>query len=364
MNRQELILALETNVPNIEGKEIWIWGVGHTAELYQEGLKRIDKFEVCGYCDNNPERWGQKLSDKPIISPEEIQTMQDICVFICSPQNDVIKQVGQQLDEMKKEWYKIDEAILKLYRDEIINCYDLLEDQFSKDTYAHIIDCRLSNKLPEKSYIIDEQYFCFEYFEKPENEIFIDCGAYTGDTIEQYIIKKNGKFKKIIAFEPDRQNYNMMQCNVDRLKREYKLSKDSIDMFCCGVGERKYSQAFKANGTMSSACLSEVNENGEGNIDIVSLDDFCSEQYNFLKADIESYEYNMLVGAQNSIIKNKPILAICIYHNAVDMFSIMLFIHNLIPEYKFSVRHHSDTFDETVLYAYAKCEGAEIIKFL
>lgn len=353
MNRQELLSLLETKVPDIEGKEIWLWGAGNTALLYQEGLKRIDKFEVSGYCDNNPERWGKKLSGKPIISPEELQTLSDICVLICSPQNDVVKQVGQQLDKMEKEWYVIDELILKLYRDEIMNGYDLLDDQFSKDTYAHIIYCHLSNNLPEKKYIIAEQYFCFEHLKVPGIETFIDCGAYTGDTVEQYIMKKNGKFNKIIAFEPDRQNYNMMQSNVERLEQEWKLPEDSIELFCCGVGERKNSQAFKENGT-ASVCVCAGNEDEEcaENIDIISLDEFCSVPYDFLKADIESYEYNMLVGARNGITKYKPVLAISIYHNAVDMFSIMQYIHKLVPEYRFSVRHHSDTLVDTVLYAY------------
>ena len=37
--------------------------------------------------------------------------------------------------------------------------------------------------------------------------------------------------------------------------------------------------------------------------------------------------------AQEGICRNKPVLAVCIYHNAVDMFSIMLFLHQLVPLY-------------------------------
>lgn len=87
-------------------------------------------------------------------------------------------------------------------------------------------------------------------------------------------------------------------------------------------------------------------------VEVVALDRFLEEPYSFLKADIEGFEYNMLQGAQNGIMKNKPLLAICIYHNEMDLFGIQLLIHQLVPEYKFAVRHHSSTWSETVLYAY------------
>ncbi len=37
MNRQEFKLMLEKNIPCIEGRNVWIWGAGNTARLYQGG---------------------------------------------------------------------------------------------------------------------------------------------------------------------------------------------------------------------------------------------------------------------------------------------------------------------------------------
>ncbi|MBQ6342965.1 MAG: FkbM family methyltransferase [Anaerolineaceae bacterium] len=83
----------------------------------------------------------------------------------------------------------------------------------------------------------------------------------------------------------------------------------------------------------------------------MSETDFA-DKVTYIKADIESFEYKMLKGAEKTIKNNKPRLAICIYHNAVDMYSILLLIHRINPDYRFSVRHHSFTLSETVLYAY------------
>ena len=82
------------------------------------------------------------------------------------------------------------------------------------------------------------------------------------------------------------------------------------------------------------------------------MDEFLKEPYSFLKADIESYEYRMLLGAEEGIKKYRPMLAICIYHNCVDFYSIPLLIKSFVPEYQLMIRHHGVNNDETVAYAW------------
>lgn len=67
--------------------------------------------------------------------------------------------------------------------------------------------------------------------------------------------------------------------------------------------------------------------------------------------DIEGFEMKALNGAINTIKKYKPTLAICIYHKYTDFIDIPEFILNLNLGYKLYVRHHSNNFTETVLYA-------------
>ncbi|WP_442857226.1 FkbM family methyltransferase [Butyrivibrio sp. INlla18] len=70
----------------------------------------------------------------------------------------------------------------------------------------------------------------------------------------------------------------------------------------------------------------------------------------FIKMDIEGAEKNAILGAAHIIKKNKPKLVICIYHSDGDMMNIQLVIHEMVPEYKLYVRHHSNSYPETVLY--------------
>lgn len=58
MKRAELERVLTENIPDLEGKCLWIWGTGNTACLYQEGLSRIEfGSRIEGYVDSDMEKW-------------------------------------------------------------------------------------------------------------------------------------------------------------------------------------------------------------------------------------------------------------------------------------------------------------------
>lgn len=156
----------------------------------------------------------------------------------------------------------------------------------------------------------------------------------------------------MIAFEPDKTNFKMLQSTVEKIEKEWKLEKNSFELYPCGVGDTMTKGCFERyemnNGQGSKFNMSQ---NGES-CEIVSLDVYLKEEYSFLKADIESFEYRMLCGAKKGIRKYKPLLTICLYHNAVDFYSIPLLVKSIVPEYQIAVRHHSDTLAGTVLYAW------------
>lgn len=247
--------------------------------------------------------------------------------------------------------------ILKYHSEEILKVYDYMSDQRSKDTYEELIKCRMSNRFPAGKFYYENQYFLVEPNKRRNpKEVFVDCGGYVGDTIEQYLWHREGAFSKIIAFEPDRNNFNAMKYRTDRLKREWNLNDDDIQLFHMGVGKENSKSAIQSyNTTHGLGSKVSVEDEGLHQADIceiIALDNFMEEPYHFLKADIEGYEYGMLLGAEKGIKKYKPKLAICIYHNAVDFYSVPLLVHDFVPEYKFAVRHHSCALDETVLYAW------------
>ncbi|MEI0604854.1 FkbM family methyltransferase [Brachyspira alvinipulli] len=94
-------------------------------------------------------------------------------------------------------------------------------------------------------------------------------------------------------------------------------------------------------------------EKSEEIIDVISIDNFLDgNPITFLKSDIEGEEFNMLKGAENTIKKYKPKMAISVYHRPDDLLTIPKYIKELVPEYNFSLRHHSLSFNDTVLYCW------------
>ena len=71
----------------------------------------------------------------------------------------------------------------------------------------------------------------------------------------------------------------------------------------------------------------------------------------FIKMDIEGSELAALRGAETSIRRWTPKLAISLYHRPEDFFSIPLWIDSLGVGYRFFLDHYSIHREETVLYA-------------
>jgi hypothetical protein len=71
----------------------------------------------------------------------------------------------------------------------------------------------------------------------------------------------------------------------------------------------------------------------------------------FIKMDIEGSEPEALMGAEQTIRKHRPKLAIAIYHDLRHFASIPHWIHDLNLGYKFYIGHFTIHAEETVLFA-------------
>ncbi len=105
---------------------------------------------------------------------------------------------------------------------------------------------------------------------------------------------------------------------------------------------------FVLDGTSS-----QISENsGGGGIEVEQIDEICKDiNVTFIKMDIEGAELKALVGAKNTIVRDKPKCAISVYHEPEDLFKIPLYLKQLNPNYKFYLRLYTLSLDEIVLYA-------------
>lgn len=95
----------------------------------------------------------------------------------------------------------------------------------------------------------------------------------------------------------------------------------------------------------------EIGTSGrDGDISITRLDDVM-EEVTFIKMDLEGFESRALNGAARLIESCWPRMAITGYHYADDLLDIAQTIRNLAPDYTLPLRHHSNYYYDSILYA-------------
>jgi FkbM family methyltransferase len=205
------------------------------------------------------------------------------------------------------------------------------------------------------------QYFCMDELMNDTDEVYVDIGAAIGDTIERFIWEKKGYISKIYAFEPSPNEYLALKYRTKRLTREWMFDENQINLVNAGVAEKTGKRILQANKlgtnnfTLSCGDGNAGDNAGQNSVDIYCLDDYFRDiPVTFIKADVEGYEMRCLRGAASVIKRDKPKMALCIYHKPEDIFDFIEYISTVVPEYKFKLRHHSRDWTETVLYAFVE----------
>jgi FkbM family methyltransferase len=170
------------------------------------------------------------------------------------------------------------------------------------------------------------------------DEVFVDCGAADGDTIQQFLDHRRGKYAHIVAFEPDADNfYKLTQHDIPRCVYHHSA-----------VGESNSPVPFRSLGNTDS----NISATAAGVVPCTRLDDVCwPSPPTFIKMDIEGYEKQALWGARRILQTYRPVLAICAYHWPADLWEIPQLIHMMVPEYELRLRRYMPGWIEIVWYA-------------
>lgn len=316
LNCQEVkeILEWKQTLKQIErdGKKFIIYGAGGRGKQAAITLinENIDFHGFCGRRGTQGYPEG-KVMGKPVISPKQlIEHKEDYYVAICS------------------ESYNEIMATLKA-------------GGFPQEQILHCFDCSANNK---------------QYFEFPElyrgRTAFIDGGCLNCQDDYRFASWCNFTYSYILAFEPDPDNYRTCIDTLDNHPiRDIKIVE-------AGLAEKTGNVLFSANANGGSYIQSNTSANiyqrnkSEITVNICALDDIVDErEVGFIKLDIEGAELDALHGAERTIIRDKPFLALSVYHRNGDVLALMTFLHEIVPEYKFWLRHYGPLHYETVLYA-------------
>ncbi len=203
--------------------------------------------------------------------------------------------------------------------------------------------------LKPYEYITDDQII----IGAKNGNIVIDCGACWGDTTLFFANKVKGN-GKVYSFEFIPNNLQVAYKNINLNPHFKNIIKIVENPLWDKSGIRMF---YRDNGPGSKVSLTPF-EGHENNIYTITIDDFVDQEQlakiDLIKMDIEGAEQNALRGAEQTLRRFKPELAISIYHNMNDFANIVHLINNLNLGYKFYLDHFTKHYEETVLYAKAQ----------
>lgn len=294
------ILRSEDN----KDKKIIIFGAGKRGRATYFLLKEMGMADrVVAVADNNAKMHGKMMCGVPIIAPRNMSQYSGALIVISS-------------DNYGGELYQ-----------QAMRMYDIPSE--------NIIYPRAGSFCGETGW----QYF--DVFEPGENEVFVDAGCSYGNTSGDFARWSGNTYKKIFAFEPLEEGEYLCQKAIE----EYQLH--DVTFLNRGTWSCDAELHFKENGSASTIC-----EEGGCVIKTTSIDKvLAGERATFIKMDVEGAELESLKGAQETIRKYKPKLAICLYHKPEDILEIPQYILELDSSYHFTIRHYYAGMSEMVLYA-------------
>ena len=355
---KNLLLDFYPWLKNKKIKKIII--VGAAPEGYRLlKLCNQNKIKVLGVCDKNNKKYNKQFGQLRVQSVETAaKKFKSLPFIIASHKGYLTSNKLKRLKIQKiapfavlqvlfpkqfkphffyKKWFNV----LSQNKKKILDLFSMLSDNKSKKTLIAILCYRLTfqdkylNRLIEK-----KPYFSKDIVRLNKNATYVDGGAFDGDSIRQFIIKAKGKYKKIIAFEPDPKTFQKLSKKIQKT--------NNSQIFNLGLSNKQ--KLLRFNSDQSRAAM--ISKNGNIKIKTDSIDNILDgQQASIIKLNIEGSEPFALDGAKMTIKKYNPILSIAAYHNPSHLWDLAFQMKKINPKYKIFLRQHDYGCVETVLYA-------------
>ncbi|MEJ0104250.1 MAG: FkbM family methyltransferase [Bacteroidota bacterium] len=329
--RKRALTAFDSSEQKIKDHGIVLFGCGLFGKRILKGLRNIG-IEPLGFSDNNQNIWHQQIEGINVYSPGEAAKRFPNSVFMVTIWSDVIghpvKQIEKQLHlhndvevvsffflfwkypKIFMPYFSIDAPDKTLLQaDAIKQCFSLFHDEESRKEFVAQIRWRL---LGDYMGLSDPgrytQYFYDELFTLNEKEVFVDCGAFDGDTIRNFLKKQKERFSHYFALEPDPINFEKLHQYVTDLPANLR---DKITVQQYAVSDTRKQITFSSDGSLQSS----ISETGNILVDCISIDEgITAKDITYIKMDAEGAEPDIIKGAENTINSKNPIIAISVYH--------------------------------------------------
>lgn len=224
----------------------------------------------------------------------------------------------------------VDKAWLSKYSERLQAVYERLADEQSRRVFANVLNYKLSGK-PQYLWECETERFddLKQLFAFTDAEIYLDLGAYDGDTVREFLSLTDGRYTKITAVEADRRNYRKLCAKTEGLA--------ALRTVEAAVWDEDTELEFSDSGGRQSTLIGAHKRM----VKAVKMDNLLGEEpVTYIKMDVEGAEKQALLGLKEHILRDKPKMFIAAYHYDNDFFALPELIWQLRPDYKIYLRKH------------------------
>lgn len=206
--------------------------------------------------------------------------------------------------------------------------YDLLCDEQSKAVFYNVFSYKITGDIKYLKDVFTSTDEAYNILSLDSKETYVDLGAYTGDTIDEFIKRTNGEYIKIIALEPNIKNFRKCVKNT--------LYLDNIEWYNAAAWDKDEIRMFSKSAGRQSA-ISDIGAPTQcRSVDSIIGENGCT----YIKFDVEGADKQAISGSVRTIRKFSPKICTALYHRAYDMLDLPLMIHKIIPLYKMYLRQY------------------------
>jgi FkbM family methyltransferase len=187
----------------------------------------------------------------------------------------------------------------------------------------------------------------------------IEAGGCYGDTA-LYFADRVGQGGKVFTFEFVPEHLHLLQRNLELNPRH----REQVEVIDQALWDRSgLLLEFSQNGPGSSVRSANGEKNNSNTVGTTTIDHLVDSRnlakVNFIKMDIEGAELRALQGAERTLRRHRPKLAISIYHAQDDFVTIPTYLCSLDLDYRLFIDHFTIHAEETVLFAVVCEDGTE-----
>lgn len=281
----------------------------------------------------------------PVITPAECSLrFPDACVIIAynyryedewkvirseteklTPDNEVIALGAVFLNEFDFIPYEYVLGNIKGFE----KTYEMLEDPLSRRIMAEFLNARISGDASRLSMFNTDSKNDYELdliFEHEKAGSIVECGAFDGKSALQINSYCKGRHR-IYALEPEKSNYNKLCENTKGLSSVIPIMK--------GTADKEYT-AFISGSDGTASISGDSGGSAEDAVGLTTIDSLMGDEKVFaIFMDIEGSELPALKGAREVILRDRPVLAVRVYHRRDDLLLIPQFIASLPCDEKY-----------------------------